>query len=213
MTTWTKLEPVRHQVAIAGTVSDAVTGQRIHKALVEITEMPDSFKSRLALRSMQYGSKWETMVERPNRTQTTIDGHFHFLDLPDGNYTLTASLPGAGTRYGSAPKKVQVSRVGDQIELAAADITLPPTAIQGQITNSGGEPIVMAKVQVEGTNESVFSDSKGNYLLSGLEVSKVQSTVRVSAQSYQLASQSLELTQAEVKTLNFQLNKLGSSPV
>lgn len=210
MTTWTKLEPVRHQVAIAGTVSDAVTGQRIHRALVEITEMPDSFKSWLALRSMQYGSKWETMVERPNRTQTAIDGHFHFLDLPDGDYTLTASLPGAGTRYGSAPKKVQVSHVGNQIELAAADIALPPTAIQGQITDSKNNSIFMAKVQVVGSGESTFSDSKGNYLLSGLEASKTSSfkqTVIVSAQEYQQDKKNIPLKQGEVQTLNFELKK------
>lgn len=66
----------------------------------------------------------------------------------------------------------------------------------------------MAKVQVKGTDESTFSDSKGNYLLSGLEISKVQSTVRFSAQVYQQCSKDIQLYQGEIKTLGFKLNKL-----
>jgi hypothetical protein len=198
----------RNRVVIAGQLSNAETGQVIHRARVEITKMPDSFKNWLTLRAMQYGANWETMVERPDRTQTAIDGHFHFLDLPDGDYTLTASLPSAGTRYGAVEKKFQVSRNGDRIKLAAADITLPPTGIKGQITNAENQPIVMAKVQVKGTKESTFSDSKGNYLLSGLEVSNVQFTVRFSAQAYQQNFKDIQLCQGEVKTLNSRLNKL-----
>lgn len=200
-------EQTRNRVAIAGQLSNAETGQVIHRARVEITKMPDSFKNWLTLRAMQYGANWETMVERPDRTQTTIDGHFHFLDLPDGDYTLTASLPSTGTRYGAVEKKVQVSRNGDRIKLAAADIALPPTGIKGQITNAENQPIVMAKVQVKGTEESTFSDSKGNYLLSGLEVSKVQYTVRFSAQGYQQCSPNIQLSQGQVKTLDIKYNK------
>src|SRR5919199_5413858 len=198
-------EQTKNRVAIAGQLSNAETGQVIHRARVEITKMPDSFKNWLTLRAMQYGANWETMVERPDRTQTAIDGHFHFLDLPDGDYTLTASLPGTGTRYGAVEKEVKVSRNGDRIKLAAADIALPPTGIKGQITNTENKPIVMAKVQVKGTDESTFSDSKGNYLLSGLEVSKVQSTVRFCAQGYQQFYQDIQLSQGDVKPLNIQL--------
>lgn len=202
-----KLEPIRHQVAIAGQLSNAETGEVIHRARVEITKMPDSFKNWLTLRAMQYGANWQTMVERPDRTQTAIDGHFHFLDLPDGNYTLTASLPGTGTRYGTAEKHVQVSRNGDRIKLAAVDIALPPTGIKGQITNAENQPIVMAKVQFQGSGESSFSDSKGNYSLSGIEVSKFQSTVKVSAQSYQQDSKDIQIKQGEVQIFNFKLKK------
>ncbi len=200
-------EQTRNRVAIAGQLSNAETGQVIHRARVEITKMPDSFKNWLTLCAMQYGANWETRVERPDRTQTAIDGHFHFLDLPDGDYTLTASLPSTGTRYGAVEKKVQVSCNGDMIQLAAADIALPPTGIKGQITNAENQPIVMAKVQVKGAEESTFSDSKGNYLLSGLEVSNVQSTIIFSAHAYQQDSKDIQLSQGEVKTLDIKLNK------
>lgn len=124
-------EQTKNRVAIAGQLSNAQTGEVIHRARVEITKMPDSFKNWLMLHAMQYGANWEIMVERPDRTQSAIDGHFHFLDLPDGDYTLTASLPGTGTRYGVVEKQVQVSCNGDRIQLAAADIALPPTGIKG----------------------------------------------------------------------------------
>jgi hypothetical protein len=40
------------------------------------------------------------LAKRLDRTSTATDGYFHFLDLPDGDYTLIASLPGVGIRYG-----------------------------------------------------------------------------------------------------------------
>jgi hypothetical protein len=126
--------------------------------------------------------------------------------LPDGDYTLTASLPSTGTRYGAVDKKVQVSRNGDRIKLAAADIALPPTGIKGQITNAENQPIVMAKVQVKGTKKSTFSDSKGNYLLSGIEVSKVKCTVIFSAQGYQQCSKNIQLFQGKVKPFGVKLS-------
>ncbi len=212
MTTWTTLESVRHQVAIAGQVSDAQTGQVIHRARVEITKMPDSFKKWLTLHALQYGAKWETMTERPDRKQTAIDGHFHFLDLPDGDYTIKASLPSAGTRYGSVEQTVQVSRNGDRIKREAAHLALPPTGISGQIKNSKNSPVIMAKVQIQGRGESTFSDSQGNYLLSGLEESKLEYTVNVSAPSYLADSQSIQLEQGKVKKMDFHLKLKSSEP-
>ena len=34
--------------------------------------------------------------------RTRNDGHFHFMDLPDGEYSLTPSLPSFGYRYDTA---------------------------------------------------------------------------------------------------------------
>ncbi|MGA7931945.1 MAG: carboxypeptidase-like regulatory domain-containing protein [Kovacikia sp.] len=207
VTTWMKLKPIRHQMAIAGQVSDAQTGQVIPGARVELSPLSGTFKTRLALQAMQYGERWEAMTERPDRTHTAIDGSFYFLDLPDGSYTLMVSLLGAGTRYGPTQSTVTVSRQGDRIQRATVDIALSPTTLKGKITNSEGVPVVMAKVQVVGSGESTFSDSQGNYVLTGLEAAKPsgQRMVTVLAQGYELISQGTPLSQAEVKTLDFTL--------
>jgi Concanavalin A-like lectin/glucanases superfamily/Carboxypeptidase regulatory-like domain len=206
-TSWIELEPVRHQVAIYGQISDAETGLTIQGALVEIVQMPETFRNWLALRSQQYGSKWQTLEHRPDRKRTAIDGYFHFLDLPDGEYTFTASLPSAGTCYGTAEVKAIASRDSqDNYVKTAANMTLPPTAIKGKITDSDGTPIVLARIQIAGTTDYIFSDNKGNYLFSSLETSqpplKRRVNVNVSARGFQPATQSVELSQGEVQNLN-----------
>ncbi|MGD9101251.1 MAG: carboxypeptidase regulatory-like domain-containing protein [Anaerolineae bacterium] len=207
MPTW---ETVRHQVAIAGRVSDAQTGKTIARARVEITAAPAEFTAWLAIRAKQHQEHWETMDERPDRTRTALDGHFHFLDLPDGSYTLTVSLPGSGSRYGTAQVVATVSRDAEEnIVMAAADTTLPPTTVKGQITEQDSDPVIlvaMAEVRVKGSGERTFSDGQGQYLLAGLETGA--RTVLVSAQGYQPASQAVSLNQAGVEqTLNFALSE------
>ena len=49
MTPWMKVEPTRHQVAIAGQVADAQTGRAIGGAKVRITQAPPGFVDRLVV--------------------------------------------------------------------------------------------------------------------------------------------------------------------
>lgn len=103
MSRWLTGEGIRHQVAIAGRVTDAETGKPIRGARVSL------------------GSRPETI--------TAADGHFHLLDLSPGEYTLQASLPGAGTRYG--PARMTITVAWDEqgnITLAPANLKLPPPA-------------------------------------------------------------------------------------
>lgn len=206
-------EVVRHQVAIAGQVSDAQTGESIGRARVAITAAPAAFTDWLAIHARQYGERWTTMVQRPDRTLTAIDGHFHFLDLPDGQYTLVASLPDLGTRYGTAQVIIDVSRdaQGDLV-LATADMVLPPTTIEGRLTEQGVTPpvnVVMAEVRIKGSGEQVFSDDQGHYRLRGVETG--ERTVLVSAPGYQPAAQGVQLNQAgEEQTLDFTLLPVSS---
>jgi len=200
-----KVEMTRHQVAIAGNVTDAQTGKAIARARVEITAGPAAFTDWLALHAKQYANRWAAMAERLDRTHTQADGHFHFLDLPDGDYTLTASLPGSGTRYASAEARVSVSSDGEgNITMARADIALPPTALRGQITDQAdGEPVLLAEVRVKGSGERTFSDGDGAYLLAGLEAG--ERTVQVSAQGYETATSTVQLSQGETLELNVAL--------
>jgi hypothetical protein len=251
MPKWTQLELTRRQVAICGSVQNALTGQLIQGADVQIEQAPEPFTRWLAMRALQYRDRWQTMPHRPDKqyvalgstsylirelgnkeilkflTCTAVDGCFYFVDLPDGIYSLAVSLPGAGSRYNTAQvDNIQVSRDNSgTIQRATVEIELPPTAIQGTITEqtsnspTGSQaktgarftPIVLAKVQVEGSDAVTYSDRQGNYVLSGLEVwqqSSAQSpkpVVRVSAQGYQTTTQGVALTRGQVQNLDFQL--------
>lgn len=69
-------EVFRRTVSIAGRVTDIQTGKSISGAKV------------LAI------SDFKRLM-----TITGIDGHFHFLDLPEGTYRLIASQPFSGYRF------------------------------------------------------------------------------------------------------------------
>ncbi len=206
-------EEVRHQVAIAGRVTDTQTGRTIGSAQVRITTAPAEFTQWLTTRAKQFGAKWATMAERPDQARTAADGHFHFLDLPNGQYTLVGSLPGSGSRYGErgpvndqgVPVTVTVSRdASGNITMAVVDIALPPTTVKGQITGQDTTLVVMAEVRVKGSGERALSNGEGKYLLAALE--KGERTVLVSAEGYQLTSQTALLSQAgTVRTLDFAL--------
>jgi hypothetical protein len=152
------------------------------------------------------------VAERPDRTRTASDGHFHFLDLPDGQYTLTASLPGAGSRYGTAQVEATVSRDAEgNISMVTADIALPPTTIRGRVVDQDNNPVGMAEVRVVGSGERTFSNAdieapteiQGQYRLTGLEAGK--RTVLVSARGYTTATQTVQLTQGDAVERNVQL--------
>ncbi|NEO37699.1 MAG: carboxypeptidase regulatory-like domain-containing protein [Moorea sp. SIOASIH] len=227
-----RLEAIRHRVAIAGQVKDAQTQQVIPGAVVEIADMPESFKSKIDLLAGLYGDDWEKRVNGPDRTRTRVDGYFYFQDLPDGLYTLTASLAGAGTRYSDDPTiktippgsdaesdqtEVQVSSDPETgaIAIPTVNFYFQPTALLGNVTNSDDEAVVMAKVEIEGSGEYTFTDNDGNYLLSSLEGSRNTSSprqviVKVVAQGYQQeTSQLVDLNQGQVTTHNFSVIRVN----
>ena len=143
------------------------------------------------------------------RTSTAADGHYHFLDLPDGQYTLAVSLPGSGTRYGVGTTQVSVSRdVGGKIIMASADLALPPTTIKGTVTlKNKGDPVILAEVCVQGSGERTFTDSKGGYVLAGIEANPLgPRRVTATAQGLPTATNTLQLSLAgAVEVLNFVL--------
>lgn len=202
----------RHAVAISGNVTDFQTGKPIGGARVEITAAPAAFTDWLALKALQHGSRWAGLKERPNRTRTAVDGHFHFMDLPDGEYTLTVTLPDSGSRYGEAQVTATVSRNAEgHILMTTANASLSPTTLKGEITSSdGGHAVVMAEVQVQGSGERTFSSSDGGYLLTGLEVGR--RTVSVSAPGYQSVVWQVDIGSAgAVQTLDFALLSAGAA--
>lgn len=190
-----KWELIRHQVAIAGQVTNAQTKKAIPNAEVIITKAPSAFTNWLKLKSLQYGDRWNLMVERPDRTITGDDGYFHFLELPEGEYTLTASVANAARRYGKAMLTVTIpTKVEGKVIVTAADMAVPSTVLQGKIFNQNEEPVLMAQVQF-GNTVSTFSNDQGQYSLFSIEASEIERLVRVSAQGYQPTSQSVVINQ------------------
>src|SRR5262249_46599223 len=88
-------------LAIRGRVTDALTRQPLMGALVQLTQFPDAFARLLATRAARLGTDSSPL----DRTWSKADGNYRFLDLPDGSYSLTVTLPPAGLRYGPTSSK------------------------------------------------------------------------------------------------------------
>jgi hypothetical protein len=244
MSALSKLEVARHQVAIAGRVTEAATGRVIGGAEVTLCQAPPAFVAQLVAWTgllSEYSAPAEVQrawnrlddpgidpgeklkaaqqlldllqqsrraeFDRPDRTRTAADGHFHFLDLPEGGYTLAACLPEAGSRYGQQVAKAKVAREGDRLRWAFVPIELPATALEGRITDKGtGEPLVLAEVRVDGSGERAFSDNQGQYRLVRLEAG--DRMVRVSARGYRARGPELaHLETGQKQTLDLALQR------
>jgi len=196
----------RHRVTIAGRVLDASTEKPVADALVSITAMPEVFEKKLANASLAYGSRWNALQQRPDKARTRKDGLFYFLDLPDGNYSLSASLPGYGKRYGQAQQPAVVSRDNEgNIRAAFVALSLQPTAVSGKVTGPNHKSgVVLAEVRVKGSGERAFTDEEGLYMVAGIEPGKRM--LLVSAQGYQPQSKAVTLSDAGTsQKLNFSL--------
>ncbi len=202
----------RHQVAIAGTVVDARSSRPIRAARVDITAAPTEFMDRLALAALQHGARWERMTDRLDRKRTAPDGHFHFLDLPDGPYTLRASLPGVASRYGTTEATATVTRDSQgNITMATVQLAVPPTTVYGQILDDHGDPLAMARARIRGSGESTFSDSQGQYELAAIEAGA--RTLQISASGFADSAQAVTLTAAgDTQELDITLSVAGPDP-
>ncbi len=180
MPTW---ETVRRQVAIAGRVTDALTGRPISGARLSITSLDFSLD-----------------------VSTVADGHFHLMDCPDGAYAIDAAFPEAGSRYGRMRVQAIVARdAGGRIAMASADLALNPTTIKGIVTRQGGTPVTMAEISLRGSGELTFSDREGNYSLCGVETG--DRLVQVLAQGFKPVSQTVKLVKAgDTATIDFILD-------
>lgn len=100
-------ETDRRQIAIAGQVTSAESGRAVPDACVQITAAPERFATRVRVQAKLAGS------QPLDRTTSRGDGSFYFLDLPDGDYMLTAWMPGRLPAYDPVVVESQVSRDAD----------------------------------------------------------------------------------------------------
>jgi hypothetical protein len=132
------------------------------------------------------------LPNRSDRTYTAADGGFYFADLPDGGYTITASLPQMGTRYGNIRSPtITVARDGESLIAAHINLSLPPTTLKGQITtddsnDSDNSPdnVIFAEIRIQGSGEVSYSDAEGKYILTEIETSERERTIEVKASGF-----------------------------
>ena len=121
MKAWTDWEIARHQVAIGGRVVDQ-NDKPVAGAEVTITVMPEEFHRKIAGAAETAKGGWKNSDQRLDRSCTTGDGIYYFLDLPQGRYTVRGVEKRSRLQ---AEKTVAVSWNKDgKVEMAVADLKL-----------------------------------------------------------------------------------------
>lgn len=181
-----------HRVSIWGKATDALTQKPIAGVQVTLTKKPAAFDQMLKRLAEYAGSEWTTRTQRPDRTRTRFDGLYYFLDLPEGDYEISAFLPNCGKRYGELAQKRKVSsddekRNGpDALRAMWLGLALQPTVIRGRIYDAVKKTgVTMAEVRLKGSGERTFSGARGDFTLGPIEASeKAERTLECFAQGY-----------------------------
>lgn len=113
-------EIVRRQIAIAGQVMAAGKNTAVPDACIQITAAPEQFTTRVHWQAKLAGS------QPLDRTTSRGDGSFYFLDLPDGDYTLTTWIPGRLPAYDPVVVESRVRRdANGRIQTTHLQFALP----------------------------------------------------------------------------------------
>lgn len=203
-------EQTKNRLAIAGQVSNNETQLPISGVLVEIDQMQGEFKNWLNLHALQYGKSWGKMLKRPDRTLTTINGCFYFINLPDGDYNLSLYRANAvisnGTKQDERlltdPFNIEIALRGineyiwQPIVLRTIKFT-----ISGEIIdeNKDSRKVANARVQIKGRLASVLSNMEGKYHLNIEQNAFKSPTVEVYASGYKPFSENVNFSEEEVK--------------
>lgn len=144
MTSW---QTLRRQIALSGQVTAVADNAPVANAQVQITTAPTAFMNKVRAHAKQHGAAWEKMAERVDRTSTAVDGFYYFLDLPDGEYTVTAHLPEPIPTYDFGRSAGQVSR-DEQGTIQQAQVDVQLEAYSGQAEPPAFTPTDIADCQL-----------------------------------------------------------------
>jgi hypothetical protein len=176
------LEIWKHRAAICGYVRDASSGVGIPGATV-------------------------VLVDPDVTTKTRADGFYHFLDLPNGSYTLQATAPAQGSRYAGvtvAGVAVASDAAGRPVLDPQGNLGLPPTRLSGRVQRADTlAPIARAEVRLRASGAKTMSNNLGQYALSAVEAGA--QTVRISAPGFTTHSQSVTLGAGQNTVVDFNL--------
>ncbi|MEB3360461.1 MAG: carboxypeptidase-like regulatory domain-containing protein [Synechococcales bacterium] len=159
------------------------------------------------------------------RTLTTSDGWFYFMDLPPGVYQVEASLPLVGNRYSTAQAHLEIpeenaNQVPPSSQIAqppqlSVEFVLEPTTLVGKIIGADGdqEAIAMASVRIQDSEDHTFSSSEvvkqhgkeWNYRFSGIDAGDSPRTVIVVAKGYLTDRKEIKLQPGKSQSLDFAL--------
>ena len=140
-------ESLRRQIAISGQVTAVDTADPIPNARVQITAAPDTFMRKVRLYAKQHGTAWESLTKRVDRTQTAVDGAYYFLDLPDGDYTVTAYVPHRLPPYDYEEGAGTVSR-DDTGSIHSVTVNMALSAFSGKTFSAVFSPADIADCQL-----------------------------------------------------------------
>ena len=136
-------------------------------------------------------------------TSTDEDGYYFFEDLPEGDYTLTASKSGYNT------ETVEISLDEDEV-YEAKTIMLEESVsatIYGYVLDIRGEPIENARLTIKGLRNKytarTASDKDGFFEFTGLEAGKYLITVK--KKRYKPAKTTVEVDEGESKEIEIEL--------
>jgi len=196
----------RHRVALWGKVVDGLSQMPLAGAEVTITTMPKAFTRRLKLLAAADSENWERRAQRPDKTRSRADGLFYFLDLPDGEYGLTAVLPNSGQRYAAAKQRATVSwaaldefdkrnAAGEKMQRTCVKLALQPTTLRGKIIDAARDTgIMLAEVRMKASGERTFSDAQGGFLISPIQPGKSRCVLQAFAQGYEPAEEEVAIS-------------------
>ncbi len=136
-------------------------------------------------------------------TSTDEDGYYFFEDLPEGDYTLTASKSGYNT------ETVEISLDEDEV-YEAKTIMLEESVsatIYGYVLDIRGEPIENARLTIKGLRNKytarTASDKDGFFEFTGLEAGKYLITVK--KKRYKPVKTTVEVDEGESKEIEIEL--------
>ncbi|MEH7320268.1 carboxypeptidase regulatory-like domain-containing protein, partial [Priestia megaterium] len=133
-------------------------------------------------------------------TLTDVDGQYTLTGLPEGTFTISASVTDFATQIQT------VTLTPGETEIVNFALTPNPASLSGIVTDAQtGSPIAGALVQVfvVGTTipvKSTLTDATGQYLISGLEEGEYR--VVISADNYGTQPFRVVLTPGEQEILN-----------